>query len=354
MSSRDLIRKQDGVVLVIIPVVMILLGLVIAYMTRSVQAPDYYKEELTSKRMGEVMAVLSTYVQRYNRLPCPAQPSGIGPEPFGFEFGSTATGAVVPADCGTWREGILPFKTLGLPQEYARDSWGQHFTYAISPAFAVAPIVDRYPANPALALNDRLARASANANMAVHAACRRSPAWIEAGRTGFTSKAGTAHTFGGTFAVARNPWKARFCCAGLAPYNDGTDLIINVNGTATATRSNVAGNYATADVATGAGGGVIEVPVVALISHGRNGYGAYLVNGTDNKSATPVAGVSPEEVENTNGTPAGVTAVSRTYFQGPRRGLDAGGTYFDDIVMFRTQNTLYAETGRGSCNDPYL
>lgn len=232
--------------------------------------------------------------------------------------------------------------------------WGRYFTYAISPAFAVDPIVDRYPANPALALNDRLPRASATANMAVHAACRRNPAWIEGGRTGFTDKAGVAHTFGGTFAVARNPWKARFCCAGLAPYNDTTDLIINVNGTPTAARNNTAGNYATADVATGAAGGNIEVPVVALISHGQNAYGAYLVNGTNNKSPLPGTSISPEEIENANGAPTSVTAASRTYFQGPRRYLDISTTYFDDIVTFRTQNSLYGETGRGSCNDPYL
>ncbi len=352
MSSPNLIHKQDGVILVIIPVILLLIGLVIAYMMRSVQTPVFYKEHITSERMQETLNVLSAYVQRYNRLPCPARPDGLGGEPFGFEVGSGANGDAVPATCAAWREGILPYKTLGLTQDYARDAWGGYITYAISPAFAVNPVVDRHNANPALAVNDRLPRASAAADMRVHAACRNAT-WIEAGRTNFTSKAGTIHTLGGTFNVARNPWKARFCCASITTYNENTDLVINVNGVNTAARTGVAGSYATADVIAGAGGGNIETPVVVLVSHGANGFGAYLVNGTNNKFFIGGAGVGPNETENLDGTAGGTGLVSRTYYQGPRTYLDSGAGYFDDIVMFRTQDSLYAQTGRSSCSSPY-
>lgn len=361
LSLNDMHKKQEGIILVILPIIVLLLGLTIAYVSRSAQQPDFYKEMRTEKRMEEVLNALSSYVQRHNRLPCPARPDGAGGVPFGFEEGSGANGDAIPANCpGNRKEGIIPFNTLGLTSNYARDAWGKYITYAISPAFATNPIVQRYPAAPGgLAVNDRLPRAHSSVQMEVHAHCRSRGAaitnWIEPGKSTFRANNGAVYSIGGAQDVARNPWKARFCCAGLSPHNSNRDLRVNVDGIGlTATRDAAGNRYDRASTqGTNGGNRNIDVPVVVLVSHGINGYGAYRVNGSFAKFAAPAAGLGANERTNMDGTANSFSNNARTFYQGPRIYLNNGGAYFDDIVMYRTQNTLYAQTGKGSCETPY-
>jgi hypothetical protein len=351
-------ERQEGVIMVMIPVIMLLLGLLVAYLTRSVGGPDFYKEQATRDRMDEIAVAVSSYVQRYNRLPCPADPNSPGPEPLGFEIGSGATGGNIPAGACGVTEGLVPVHTLGLTFEYMRDDWGKNFTYAVSSDFTVAPVVDRYdsdsPTPPALpAGTDRLPRASAAANMQVHNLCRIStdPApennWIDTGRNTYRAKNGNSYDIlGRPVDIAINPFKARFCCA--APFNP--DIIVNVSGAPTPTRDAAAANYARADNTVLDVGTQAETVVFALISHGANGWGAFMRNAAVPKHGTNNAGIvtvplGANETENADG--------DLNFADFPKALGDTPATYYDDIVMHFTQNQIYGHLGDVDCRTPY-
>jgi prepilin-type N-terminal cleavage/methylation domain-containing protein len=71
-----------------------------------------------------------------------------------------------------------------------------------------------------------------------------------------------------------------------------------------------------------------NIPAV-VVSHGKDGYGAYTTLGTQ----LPTTAAGPDELENTN---ANATFVSRTYTDNPA----ATGGAFDDIVVWITPNIL--------------
>jgi prepilin-type N-terminal cleavage/methylation domain-containing protein len=99
--------------------------------------------------------------------------------------------------------------------------------------------------------------------------------------------------------------------ANFRPGNTGTITVNERNGAAVTT------------LATNA--------VAVIVSHGRNGFGAYSIGGT--RSTLPAAGT--DELDNTNGT------ADTTYFRRDATTSDAAtGGAFDDQVMFLTANDL--------------
>lgn len=87
-----------------------------------------------------------------------------------------------------------------------------------------------------------------------------------------------------------------------------------------------------------------EAPTYALISHGENGIGAYIGNGTVTRVGqdTGYAGASVNELENIN-APGDLTVMDG-------RSVKTGnGTQFDDIVMWDTQFSLYNALSNASC-----
>ncbi len=100
--------------------------------------------------------------------------------------------------------------------------------------------------------------------------------------------------------------------ANVRPGNTGTITLNDRNGaTVTAIATNV---------------------VAVVVSHGRNGFGAYSVGGTRN--TLPAAGT--DELDNTNGT------ADTTYFRREATASDAAtGGAFDDQVMFLSASDLF-------------
>jgi hypothetical protein len=84
-----------------------------------------------------------------------------------------------------------------------------------------------------------------------------------------------------------------------------------------------------------------ELFAVAIISHGKNGIGAYLANGTNGRLSGTV---SADEQVNIDG---GLNVVSRPI------NATQGPDYFDDIVIWRTQLTLMGELNNASCYAPW-
>lgn len=108
---------------------------------------------------------------------------------------------------------------------------------------------------------------------------------------------------------------SQLCAIGTSAGNDGCtpysynknvgDLIVSEDGT----------------TLTANGGYVI-------VSHGRNGLGAYLASG----NRLPVTAATTQELENANKTALGVDAINKTY------NIVATNAEGDDIVMYRTKD----------------
>lgn len=342
--------------------------------------------DLTEHNMRLVVKALATYVDSAGRLPCPADPSVPGAL-FGWEWGvqaaTIASGRPVPdpdnnpatkTTCQNWGDagaaapnadparniGIVPFLTLGLDPEDVRDSWGRYFTYAVSPVFAQ----NNDDINP----NAARGTAAADDQGSVHMRCLDS-SWID-----------TNDNVSAT--------KAKFCCAkgGDAPPFDNSvaasaDIVIentsgvqiwplagdefydndrggNLNFDAVDPAGTVTEPYVySANVAAGTSAGdsvanpnFVTAPAFVLISHGENGDGAYLAT-NDNSRAKFVSGTLVGDDEAQNGAGANANAYDNVFVLGPR--VDLGGnTHFDDIVVWRTQDGIMAETGASSCAYP--
>ena len=84
----------------------------------------------------------------------------------------------------------------------------------------------------------------------------------------------------------------------------------------------------------------IEAPALVLISHGPDGEGAWLGNGTEKRFEPPEGG---PQLQNADG--------NQVFVDGPWN-LVHGPAYFDDIVRWMTQDGIIAAHGALSCQYP--
>jgi len=124
------------IVIVIISIVAISL---VAMFSASLQKLQYQQ---TVVKMQTIQTALRNFRFAHNRLPCPADATivGVGTLNFGIEGANpgTCTGGVPAANyseiLGSINniEGMVPTKTLELPDDYAIDGWGRRIMYAVS------------------------------------------------------------------------------------------------------------------------------------------------------------------------------------------------------------------------------
>jgi hypothetical protein len=80
----------------------------------------------TRSNQDYAMNAIAAYVEKYHRFPCPADPQILG-----SEFG------IVQIQCrGNKAIGILPFKSLGISESYAKDGFKRLMTYVVEPELA--------------------------------------------------------------------------------------------------------------------------------------------------------------------------------------------------------------------------
>jgi len=284
--------------------------------------------EATYDHMDAITQALSVYVETAGRLPCPADPAA-SDVLIGWERGVKPTDLQVSGrhfptgtcDAKT-REGIVPFMTLGLPVQTAMDGWGHFYTYAVSPVFTRQ--------------NDQSSSAADTGR--VHGRCRHA-GWVNA----FDR-------------YNHNAIKARFCCTDQsAPTFDvDSDLIIlHTNGGAALSpvrTPGIMGNYDDLTKTTTVlrddtnvpvmDSSPVETPAFVLISHGPDGRGAWLANGTNNRDDPPDSG---PEMQNADG--------DQVFVDGPWN-LKPGPTHFDNVVRWMTQDGIMAAHGALSCSYP--
>ena len=124
MQMNNIFPKQRGLFLVLFVIALASLMAIVLFgnMLSSVgkRADDAVRNQ---DSFSAINAAITQFVQLNLRLPCPAD-------------GMSATGVenTAPADTTTCLSpsGVVPWKTLGLPQAAAQDSWSRMISYRVS------------------------------------------------------------------------------------------------------------------------------------------------------------------------------------------------------------------------------
>lgn len=326
--------RESGAALLTVAVVLALVGVFISLGLGMMKTEEPVDRRLeTQRRMDFVIDQLAGYVHRENRLPCPALPNANRDTvAFGREDRPSADAACASTT------GIIPFSTLNIDSSYAFDSWGRFITYAISPVFGDTRNTAQDPY--------------------IFYICRKgNGVWMD-------STQPTPAPTPPLQASNSNPRKARFCCPGVAPglpNPPSTDIEIrNENGDPVNLRPDQTGNPPSPQRTTQspAFGSIATPPDVVtepmqpvmvtqrnvltfafvMVSHGANGYGAY--DGANAASILVTGDAGTDEIENGNHD---IAFVDRPAVLVPGTG------HFDDIVMWRTQFSIYNELNNATC-----
>lgn len=300
----DFRKTQTGFTLVELSIVLMIVGLitgsVFAFMKQDAQHRNYQE---TVDRQQTIAAAMTEHVQRTGVLPCPAESDPTAPDLLGQ----------APVTCNTSAErtGIVPFRDLGLQQDDIIDGYGNPFTYVVSDA-AVNPD-----------------------DTAVHQSCRVVSPWFPHDPVAPTVPLGPNN----------HPRKAAFCCQQATGADVLTIRVIEPDGTLstdTVIADQSGGLYDPVDTAfTGVLDPTDRIAYVAyaLISHGANGAGAWIIEGARNA----LDGAGDNERENADD--------DNDFAAGPRFNV-SGADYFDDIVLWRTQQRTINGLNNDSCARP--
>ena len=307
-------KSETGSALIFISVILVVAGMLVSGLLSLATTNDLeHEEQLTYEHMDQITHALSVFAQKNSRLPCPAEPdTGVAPEPFGTERGSGANGTN-EGSCPNANDliGIIPFKTLGLPERAVRDGWRNFITYRM------ADIPDTGK---------------------LHDLCR---VYTPPGQGGpldddWCTPLDTPPQ------KNKNEPKAYICCgaieSGFDVVDTNDDSVVYAAGEPPPSNGP---EYQPIDscapsTSIAAGSTIPDKLAMVLISHGQNSHGAFIGDGTQ----IDAGGVTAEEEENAD--------LDGAFVSLPRNLIDSA--YFDDIVMWRTQSHLLSETGSYSIN----
>ena len=299
------LNGTKGFSLIELSLVLLILAALIAGGT-SLSSIQAYKEkyDTTLKNIKLIENALTVFVALNGRLPCPASPAQrILNSTFGREqvtagavgtaqsCNSTTTNIFTGSIGGnTQYYGAAPVTTLGLPDEYMFDGWGNRIGYIVTRPF----------------IN------SSKTNTSCIMPC--------------TTTINNSCPGGGSMANVSN--NIYFCYRGQASGTDSTGILVLGEG--------YYANYA---------------PVYILISHGENGYGAFLKNadvdldngGSNGSNAdrnpNPPSSNS-QELLNLNCSSSGA-CLTQNYVQ-----KEISTPIFDDILLFKNRNNLLLDCNK--------
>jgi hypothetical protein len=317
-------EQQGGFAMIEIAIVLVLFSLLSAGFIANKQ-PVNRETQYTDTRanMEKVIDAAAMFMQKYSRLPCPADPAEVNAGLYGLErnYGWNAAAAANMGDCtGGINElvGIVPFKTLGLPEEMVRDEWGNYFTFRVSSGGQI----NYAPYHPGNNPYDVGAHCRVKEGSQAHLVGGHTPWVITAGNSACQQNI--------------NPIAAQFCC----PTPDPSFAVVD--------------DYNNELVDSSAGGGAnaqkLHVPQTAnnlpanipanlalvLVSHGSNNFGAFIGNGDGNIiGAADFASYTADERENADGD-------GNFIFH---HMINSDANYYDDIILYRTNQMLMTELG---------
>lgn len=293
-------NNESGFTLIEMGVVIVIMGLIVGSFFSFYSTNDRQQRyELTQQRLDRISRALSDFASLNGFLPCaaPADP-GINP------LGQARAACNTPGQ----RDGIVPFRELGLSQDDVTDGFGNPISYTVTEAARLAqtaPLPD------------------------VHPNCR------------------TAIWFPNASPTNVNPVQARFCCQqvqdsdALAVF---TDPAMTAAQRASATQDAPGpspSGFGSVDNQTTATADTLSYFAYVLVSHGPNAEGAYLFNQSSRRAFTAAAGNA--ERENAD--------IDTDFIDIPRQ-FAPGTTYFDDMILWRTQQGVLRDLGDNSCARP--
>lgn len=129
---------QAGISLLWISLLLAAGGILLAGLLPGGEAGDKNaKQMLTHQRMAKIEQAMTHFMVANGRRPCPASGTeNPSTEHFGVEAANegSCTGGAPAANFGAVNKvvgGVVPVKTLGLPDEYAFDGYGRYITYIV-------------------------------------------------------------------------------------------------------------------------------------------------------------------------------------------------------------------------------
>lgn len=328
-------KTSSGFTLIELGMVLVVIGFVIGpiftYLTIQRDQESY---RVTVERQKKIANVLSNYSQTFGYLPCPSRPvTGIGDGTSGL-LGWPLTRCDNIA-FPTRRKGIVPYRVLGLTQEDVIDGYGNAFTYIVSQA-----------ANDIRENNPDATTSVSVPSVDVHTNCSlANPNW----NAPWVRSESDPSIMSPTMNI-----KARFCCRLVNTVSEPRQTIDVFSNAARTLRpiptrskwvDTTEGNPSYVDTTETWDNSLsmLRYFAYAVISHGKNGEGAYMINSTNTRPWK-----SAGDSERINGFISDGDARGYQVMDLPistRR----GATYFDDIVLWRTQETTMSETGNNSC-----
>lgn len=114
-------RKEEGFALVEVAIALIVMGIVMGVGLPSfLHYLQWQKIRETKEKQEKIFYSVASFVLQNGFIPLPADPHERG-ENFGLSRQSVQSSSEL--------RGLIPFKTLGLPEDYARDGFKRYFTY---------------------------------------------------------------------------------------------------------------------------------------------------------------------------------------------------------------------------------
>lgn len=115
-----------------------LLGVILATLLQQYNA--YIKTKArgeTNMGVTRLEAAFNEFFYQHDRHPCPADPTLTAVDPdYGIEGNCSTATTAEPAIIG-----MIPFKALNIPENFAYDGWLNRYTYAVTRALTVAPVL---------------------------------------------------------------------------------------------------------------------------------------------------------------------------------------------------------------------
>ena len=279
-----------------IGVLVLIMGLFVGSTVSFISVRDNVaKEQLTRDRMKRIAVLLSDYAQRKGFLPCPSAAN--------TSIGNSRICSALASS----RDGIVPYREIGLSQKDIIDGYGNPFTYGVSNAAT-----------------------SSGLGTTIDGRCRKilplSFPWIWFDVLTLSYK-------------NYNSMKSRFCCQSVLTTNAIQVRVSAAGASVTTTQNGFSGLALPIIPVTILSTTVTTYFAYALVSHGKNGRGSYTIGSAARKSTT---GASADEIENAD---ANNIYIART----PALMASTG---FDDIVLWRTQEQTIAEVNNDTCSRP--
>lgn len=132
-----------GFSLIELSIVLAIIGVTLGgALTLGTKQSEASKLKETNIKLDQIEQALEQYVTLHQRLPCPADGTSVMDAPssnqFGIEGEASSTGCTGSNmnDGSTVYAGVVPVKTLGLPDNAMIDGWGKRISYAVDVLFA--------------------------------------------------------------------------------------------------------------------------------------------------------------------------------------------------------------------------